>query len=840
MVGAGVVIREVFAHGGIMEPITNQIRQVIRRLIRAPLFTVVTLLTLAAGVGANTVVFSVLEGVLLKPLPYPRPNELVGVWHTAQGFNIKDLNMSPANYFVYREQGQTFQDIGIYQSDSVSVTGTAEPERVIALNVTDEILPLLSVTPQLGRLFTREDTQPGVPKTAILMYGFWRRKYGSDPAIIGKSIMVDAESVRIIGVLPERFRFLDYDDLAILQTFKFDRSKMHLGNYSYEGLARLKPGVTMAGANADVARMLPIVMNAFPVPPGFSLKLLNDAHMGPNVRPLKQDVVGDIGGVLWVLMGSIGMVLLIACANVANLMLVRVEGRRQELAVRAALGASRGRIAGELMVESILLGLLGGVLGLGLAYTALRVLIKMAPAGLPRINDIGIDGNVLLFTLLVALVASALFGAIPIFKYAGSRLSTGIREGGRANSQSREQHRTRNGLVVVQVALALVLLICSGLMIRTFRALTQVNPGFTGAAELQTFRISIPEAQVKDDEPVTRMEEAILRKIEAIPGVTSAGISNGIPMSSDHWMDPIFVENLTYIEGQLPPLRRFRFVSPGALATLGVPLVAGRDFTWAETYKRLPVAIVSENIAREYWKEPAAALGHRIRVSSTDDWREIVGVVGDVYDDGVSQKPVATAYWPLLSARFESEESRSTRYVAFLVRSARTGSESFGKDLREAVWSINPNLPLSGVHSMDYFYKRSLSRTSFTLVMLGVAGSMALLLGVVGIYGVTAYSVSQRTREIGIRMALGAQTGSLTGMFVRHGLSLTGIGMVAGLAVAIGAVRLMSSLLFKVSPADPVTYATVCASLVATTALASYLPSRRTATVDPVEALRAE
>jgi predicted permease len=823
-----------------MGSIGSQVRQVVRRLARAPMFTAITLITLAAGVGANTVVFSVLEGVLLKPLPYPRPNELVGVWHTAPGFNIKDLNMSPANYFVYKEQGQTFQAIGIYQGDAVSVTGTAEPERLNAVDVTEEVLPLLGVTPELGRLFNQQDCQPSAPKTAILTHGLWRRKYGSDPAIIGKNIVADGDSVQIIGVLPEGFRFLGYDDLALLQTLKFDRNKTQLGNYSYEGLARLKPGVSMAQANADVARMLPLVLSAFPPPPGFSLKLLEDVHMGPNVRPLEQDVVGDIGGVLWVLMGSIGMVLLIACANVANLMLVRVEGRRQELGVRAALGASRGRIASELMTESVALGLLGGILGLALAYAALRALVKMAPAGLPRINDIGIDGPVLLFTLVLALGASALFGCIPIFKYAGAQLSTGIREGGRANTQSREQHRTRNGLVVVQVALALVLLICSGLMIRTFRAMTHVQPGFTGPAELQTFRISIPEAQVKEDEAVTRMEEAILRKVEAIPGVESAGISNGIPMADFRWMDPVFVENLSYIEGQMPPLRRFRFVSPGALATLGVPLLAGRDFTWAETYKKLPVAMVSESIAREYWKEPAAALGHRIRVGSGDDWREIVGVMGDVYEDGVSKKPAATAYWPLLLDHFEGQAIRSMRYVVFIVRSSRTGSESFGKDLREAVWSVNPNLPLSEVHSMDYFYRRSMSRTSFTLVMLGVAGSMALLLGLVGIYGVTAYSVSQRTREIGIRMALGAQTGSLTGMFVRHGLLLTGIGVAVGLGVAIVAVRLMSSLLFKVSPADPITYAAVCVGLIVTTALASYLPSRRAATVDPVEALRAE
>ncbi len=823
-----------------MEPLSNQLRQAVRRLVRAPMFTAITLITLAAGIGGNTVVFSVLEGVLLKPLPYPHPDNLVGLWHTAPGLNLKEVNMSPSNYFTYREQGQTFQDVGIYQGDSVSITGTAEPEQVPAMDVTDGTLPLLGISPILGRLFWHEDDLPGAAQTAILTYGYWQRKFGGDPAVVGKTIIADGSSREIIGVMPRKFRFLDRDDVAILFPMQLDRGKTTLGDFSYDGLARLKPGVTMAQANADVARMLPMVLTTFQVPTGFSLKLFEDAHIGPNVRPLKQDVVGDIGSVLWVLMGSIGMVLLIACANVANLLLVRIEGRRQELAVRAALGASRGRIAGELLLESVVLGLLGSVLGLGFAYTSLRVLITLAPANLPRLNEIGIDGPVLLFTFVVALFASVLFGCIPIFKYAGARLSTGIREGGRANSQSREQHRTRSGLVVVQVALALVLLVCSGLMIRTFRALTQVQPGFTDPAALQTFRISIPETQVKEHEPVVRMEEAILHKLEAVPGVSSVAISSTVPMIGYGQHDPVFVENRTYAEGQFPPLRRFKYVSPGLIATFGTRLIAGRDFNWGETYKRVPIAMISEGLAREYWPDPAAALGHRIRVGTTDDWHEIVGVVGDVYDDGVNEKPSAAVYWPLIVNNFEGMPVRVRREVAFVVRTSRAGSESLMKDVRPAVWSINPNLPLAEVHTLDYYYKKSLARTSFTLVMLGVAGSMALLLGVVGIYGTIAYSVSQRTREIGIRMALGAQHQALTGMFVRHGLWLAGIGVATGCVVAVVVMRLMSSLLFKVSPADPVTYAAVCAGLIATTALASYLPSRRAAAVDPVEALRAE
>jgi predicted permease len=615
-----------------------------------------------------------------------------------------------------------------------------------------------------------------------------------------------------------------------------------LGDFSYRALARLKPGVTMAQASADVARMLPIVSRSFPPPEGFSTQLFENAHIGPNLRSLKQEVIGDVGNVLWVLMGSIAMVLLIACANVANLLLVRVEGRRQELAIRTAMGAGRGRIAGDLLFESVLLGLMGSVLGLALAYGALRILVAMAPTGIPRIHEIGIDVPVLLFTFAITLLSSLLFGSIPIFKYAGARLNATLREGGRSLSQSREQHRARNVLVVVQVALALVLLICSGLMIRTFRALMHVPPGFVGADAVQTFRFFVPEAQIPDTEAerVVRMEEEILNKLAAIPGVSSVGFSSSLPMDGEDSNDLLFAQDRSYAEGDIPPIRRFKFISPGFFATLGTPLIAGRDLTWSDIYQKIPVALVSENFAREYWHDANNALGKRIRPASTDDWREIIGVVADVHDDGVNQDAPTSVYWPVMMDRFEGQKQSLRRDIAFTVRSPRAGSEAFLKEVREAVWSVNPNVPLSSVHTLGHFYTESMARTSFTLVMLAVAGGMALLLGIVGIYGVIAYSVSQRTREIGIRMALGAQRQTLISMFVRHGLLLTGVGIACGLVASFAVMRLMSSLLFNVSPLDPVTYAAVTVGVVITAYLACYLPSRRAATIDPVDALRAE
>ncbi len=805
------------------------------------MFTLITLVTLAAGVGATVAVFSVLEGVLLKPLPYPHPGQLVGVWQSAPGLNLDEVNMAPANYFIYREQNRAFEDVGIYQGDSVSVTGHGSPEQVPAVDVTDGVFPILGIAPMLGRTFTRADDLPKAPLTVVISYGYWQRHFAGDRSVIGRSIDVDSTPRQIIGVMPQRFTFLNWAiEPAIFLPMQLDRGKTTLGQFSYEGVARLKPGQTLDSANADVARMLPIVWTSFPTPPGFSIDLFKKARMAPKVRPLMRDVVGDIGQLLWILMGSIGIVLLIACANVANLMLVRAEGRHQELAICSALGASRWQISREFLLESIVIGVLGSAMGLGLAYGALRLLIAIAPGSLPRLEDIGIDLPVLVFTVLVALVCSLLFGSIPALRYARARMGTGLREGGRSLSQGRERHRTRNILVVVQVSLAFVLLICSGLMIRTFRAMTHVDAGYDTTAPIQTLRINIPDAEVADSSQVMHMEESMLHNMAAVPSVTSVAIANSVPMDGAQWTDLVFAEDHNKADGSFPPLRRFKFVSPGFFSTQGIPFVAGRDYTWDETYRKLPVAIISANFAREFWGTPQNALGKRIRASNKDDWREIVGVVGDVRSQGIAQDAPKTVYWPLLVTHFEGDQFSVNRYVLFVVRSSRAGSESLISELRRAVWSVDSNLPVSEIRTGQYYYEQSINRTSFTLVMIGVAAGLALLLGLVGLYGVIAYSASQRRREIGIRIAVGAQRGDITGMFVRQGLLLAGCGIVCGLAVALGVTRLLRSLLFQVSPLDPLTYISACVALCAAAVLASYLPSRRTASVDPVEALRAE
>lgn len=820
----------------------SALKHVFRRLASAPTFSMIALATLALGIGANTAIFSVINGVLIKPLPFPHSESLIGLWHTAPGITglSGKINMCPTMYFTYREQNRSFEQMGVWNGGGGSVTGIGEPEQVRALFVTYGTLDTLAVQPILGRWFSQADDTPGTAETVMLAYGYWQRRFGGDKAVLGRTITVDSKARSVIGVMPADFRFQNINADLILP-MRFDRGKVFLGNFSYQGVARLKPGVTMEQANADVGRMLGIWLNGWPLPPGFSRTLFEEAHFGASLQPLKQDVVGDIGPTLWVLMGTLGMVLLIACANVANLLLVRAEGRQHEMAIRAALGAGWGRIAREMLLESLTLGVLGGVLGLGLAYAAIRILIAKGPETLPRLNEIGIDPLVLAFATAVSLLSGMLFGLIPVFKYAGPRVAMTLRGVGRTFSQGRERHRARNMLVVAQVGLALLLLIGSGLMIRTFAALRGINPGFQHSEQLQIFRVSIPDDTVKDPERVMRMQNEMLDKLAAIPGVTSVALASGAPLENFNSNDVLDAEDKNYnAQGKVPPVRRYRFVTPGFFKTTGTPLIAGRDFEWADLFQKGRVAIVSENLAKEWWGDPRAALGKHIREGPKDDWREVVGVVGDVYDNGMQEKPPSFAYWPAMMDNFWGDKVFVSRGGAFIVRTTRAGTEGLMTEARRAIWSVNGNLPVFLVRTIKDLYDQSMARASFTLVLLGIAGAMALLLGVVGIYGVIAYAVSQRTREIGIRMALGAQPAGLQGMFVRNGLLLAAIGAAMGLAAAVGVTRLMSSLLFGVTALDPITYGAVAAVVIAAAALASYVPARRATAIDPVEALRTE
>jgi putative ABC transport system permease protein len=814
-------------------------RYVFRRLSATPLFSGITLFTIAIAISANTAIFSVVNGVLLRPLPYPEPERLVGVWQTAPGLNIPDLNASPSTYFTYRADKQAFTDIGIWQGDTLSVVGMGEPEQVPALDVSDGVLPLLGVRPALGRIFTHTDDLPGSPKTALLSYGYWQRRFGGDHTVLGRRLQMDGEPREIIGMLPRDFRFLDRN-ADILVPLQLNERESFIGDFSYQALARLKPGVSLAQANADVARMLPIMVRKFRPAPGMNLEMLASARLGPNVRPLKQDVVGNVGPVLWILLGTVGVVLLIACANVANLLLVRTEGRQHELTICAALGASRWEMARPILLESVTLGLLGGAGGLALGYGAVHLLVALAPSHLPRLQEISIDSNVLAFTFFLSLLAGLLFGLIPVLKYTTPQLGMSLREGGRALSESRQRHRARNVLVVTQVALALVLLISSGLMIRSLQALKRVQPGFTQPEQIQTLRVYIPEAEAKDPVRVVRLWSEFVQRIAALPGVTAVGLSNSITMDGHTDNDPIFVEGLVNVETKIPPLRRFKFIGPGYFGAMGNPLLAGRDLTWTDSLEKRQVVVVSESFAREYWGRPSAALGKRIHETPKAPWREIVGVVGDERDDGPDQKASSLVYWPLLIDHLWGQENSVRRSLSFAIRSPRTGSSAFLDEIRKAIWSVNRNLPVAEVRTVREIYDRSMARTSFTLLMLALAGGMALLLGMVGIYGVISYAVALRTREIGIRMALGAQHRAVRRLFVQQALVLTSIGLAIGLVMALAETRLMSSLLFEVRPMDPITYGAVVILLAAAAWMASYWPARRATTVDPAEALRTQ
>jgi putative ABC transport system permease protein len=817
----------------------SRISRITRRLLRTPLFSIVAILTLAVGIGANTAIFSVVNGVLLKPLPFHEPERLVGVWHTAPGINIPVLNQGPTNYFVYRDESQTFEDIALWQGAAVSVTGTGEPERIQGLRVTDGTLDILRVQPALGRDFALEDDQPGAPDRVLLAHAYWERKFGGDPNAVGRTLMIDGRAYEILGVLPAGFRFLDRNPQVLLP-MRFNRAEVHVGNFSYRGIARLKPGVSIEQANADIARMIPMTVERFRLPPGFSRQMFDDAKLGPLVRPLAEDVIGDIGQMLWILLGTVGLVLLIACANVANLFLVRAEGRQQELAIHAALGASWRRMTWELLSESLTLAVLGGAAGLGLAYAGIQALGAVAPDGLPRIEEIAIDPSVLLFTAVISVVAGLLFGLLPVLKFARPQVANALKEGGRLSSAGRARHRARNTLVVVEIALAVVLLVASGLMIRTFQALRQVDPGFSRPEEVLTARVSIPESLVADPVETARMHEQIAARIAQVPGVTSVGISSSITMDGNDSNDPIFVEDFPTPEGRIPPMRRYKWIGPGYFETMGNRILAGRVLEWNDSYTKAPVAVVTENLAREYWKDPAQALGRRIRSGPTSPWRTIVGVVGDARDDGVARPAPAIVYWPAVVDHLWAEGTTVSRSMAFAIRSERSGSPTLLKEIQQAVWSVNPNLPVANPQTLAEIQAETMAQTSFALVMLSIAAGVALLLGVVGIYGVISYIATQRTREIGIRMALGAAQRDVSSLFLRHGLVLSAVGIALGLAGAAALTRLMASMLYGVSALDWVTYVAVAAGLGATALLASYLPAARAARVDPSVALRFE
>ena len=828
-----------------LESLLVDMKHVCRRLGRSPGFAITVVLTLAIGIGANTAVFSVLNSVLIRPLPYPDPQQLVSLHLNAPGApglaEFRDeLRLSASMYLTFAAHNRAFQSVGVWLPGTASITGISQPEQVNTALITDGILQTLNVPAAAGQWLTAKDQHPRGAQRVMLSYGYWQRRFGGDPSVVGRTISVDSQPREIAGIMPRGFKVVNYD-FDLMVPLAFDPVKQPLAGFAYRGIARLRPGVAIAQADADVARLLNVWMDSWTNGPGSDPHFYLTWKITPALLSLKEQMVGSVGNLLWVVMATIGVVMLIACTNVANLMLVRADARQQELAVRSALGAGRWRIARELLMESVTLGILGGAVGVGAAYAGLRLLTAIGPENLPRLSEISLDARSIAFTLILSLISGLLFGSVPALRYSPSRQSVPLLGAMRTASVSRERQRGRNLLVIAQVAMALILLISAVLMIRTFNAMRNVDPGFSDPVSLQVMRISIPETLVRDPQEVTRVQNNILDKLAAIPGVASSGFAASVPMSgAEPAWNEISIEGKNYA-GEEPPLRLFNYVSPGYFHTAGTRIVAGRDFAWTDIYGLRPVGILSESLARELWGSPNAAIGKRFREFPSMPWYEVVGVVQDVRENGVDQISPATVYWPSMMRDLYGPGSfDARRTVYFAMRSNRAGTQALINEMQEAVSSVNSNLPAASISTMQDIYSQSMARTSFTLVMLAIAGTMALALGILGIYGVISYAVSQRTREIGIRMALGAKKSELVWMFVRSALVLTGIGTVVGLGAAAGLMRLMRTLLFGVSPLDPVTFLAVPVVLAVAAMLASYLPARRTAAVDPVEALRAE
>ena len=801
------------------ESVLRDTRHAFRMIRLNPAFSAAAILTLALGIGANTAMFSVFSAVLIRPLPYPDSEALVGVSNrmVSHGQVFEDAGLSPAMYAACRENARGFESFGVWTVGAATVTGLGDPEQLVTVKVTQGVLPALGIQARIGRWFSSTDDSPGTPETAILSYGYWQRKFGGDPQAIGRTVLVDFIPRQIIGVMPPGFRVARVSpDILLPQRFPATGLPEE---FSYAGIARLKPGVTVALANQDVARVWKALSETPAV--GRTIEVL---QIQPNLRPLKKDVVGDISPVLTLLMGALGLVLLLVCANVANLVLVRAQSRQQEFAIRAALGAGWGRIAREMLIESQTLGVLGGTLGLVLAYVGLRVLVTHGPANLPRLAEVSLDGRALTFVLGCSVGSSLLFGLAAVLRCG----RPGRLQIARGSTRAARQLRAQNALVMMQVALAFVLLVGSGLMIRSFFALRAVRPGFTHPERIQTVRISIPEALVPKPEQVIRIQSEILGRLSAIPGVTAVGFGNGLPLEPEyHNGIPIAVEGKTP-PGQLPPNRAFRSMSPGLLAALGTRLLAGRDFTWEDVFGRRPVALVSENMARENWGDPASALGKRIQFGGA--WNEVVGVAESVHADGVNLAAPATVYAHIGGGRS----------MTFAIRSERTGTQGFIREIAAQIHALNPNLPLARVRTLNDVYSLSMAQTSFALVLLAIAGAMALTLAIVGVYGVLAYAVARRSHEVGIRLALGAEPKAVKWLFVRRGLALNCIGGIIGLALALGLSRWIASLLFGLTPLDPLTYAAAGGLIALAATAASYVPARQAASMDPMETLRSE
>jgi len=816
-----------------MNAIQHSLGYAFRSLARTPGFTLTTLLTLAVAIGASTAIFSVVNGVLLKPLPFPDSDRLVSLTHRMQLTGAAGLPASPAIYFTYRDNNRTFESVALWVDGTATITGAGRPEQLRTLFVTHEFLDALGVRPILGRSFAEAEDQEGGESTVILSYPFWQRNYGGAEDVLGQRLVVDGTPRTVIGVLPRDFRF-SRQTAELLARMQPARARAVSGPLGENGIARLKPGVTLAEASADVERMIPILLATFPLVPNFTA--FWSGRLAPDLQPLKQAFVRDLDDVLRVLMGTVGLLLLIACANIANLMLVRTQARAHDLAVRTALGATRAAIARILLLESLALGLVGGALGLVLAAAALPALLGLAARDLPAVLPISIDPTVLAFTLSISLGSGAFFGVIPALKYAAPQVAAALAGAARSVGAARERQRATDGLVVAQVAIALVLLVGSGLMIRTYASLQAVDAGFEDPQHLLTVDIGVPSTIAPGLDGLIRMQRELQDRLAELGGVEAAAYASRLPLEGFAPGVSVFAEDERLGAGESPANRPYRFVSPGFFAALGTPLRAGRAFEWRDVDEQRQVAVVSEKLARAIWGGADAALGKHVRVVPNEPWREIVGVVGDVHQTSLDRPAEETVYVP--------QNPRLTYWIgrnaSFVVRSARVGTAGFLEDVQRAVSAVDRDLALARVGTMEDAYRQNLARRSLTLALLTITATMAFALGLLGIYAVISHRLAQRTREIGVRIALGAGDGQIQRMLLGRVLLLVAVGVALGLGGAAALTRFMTSMLFGVTALDAPTFAAVTAALVGAALLAGYLPARRVTRIDPMQALRTD
>ncbi|HUQ79837.1 MAG TPA: ABC transporter permease [Gemmatimonadaceae bacterium] len=824
--------------GNGFENTVKDVRYAVRALRRNPGFTSVAILTLALGIGANTALFSVVNGVLLRPLPYSESDRLVSirnVWGENRDPLAARRSISPAEYFDYRDRLTAFEAFGVYALASVSLTGDGEPERLSAAAMTASIFPTLRVTPALGRVFAESEDVPGV-NVAMLGHGLWQRRFAGSRDVIGRSILINGEATTVVGVMPEGFRLPEQlsetSPAELFVPLGMSRDSVTIrGSHFLSGIARLKRGLTPAQGSADVAA----VARRFPVeyPSDYPAKMNFEA----GALPLLDSVVGQVRPTLVVLLGAVGFVLLIACANVASLLLSRTESRRREMAVRTALGAARGRLLRQLLVESVVLSLTGGVVGVALASVGTRLLVALRPPNIPRLDDVGVDLRVLLFALAASSIVGVLFGLLPAIHATRLDVQTMLREGGRGNSAGGRQG-ARRALVIAEVAIALVLLVGAGLITRSFVQLMSVDPGYR-VDHVLTVPIDLPGARYPDANRVITFYRELGRRVGALPGVTAAGGVAGVPLVASRGDLSIDIEGRPVAPGEQKRRADWQVVTPGYFKAIGMRLVRGRAIEETDLENAPGVVVINETLAKKYWPNDDP-IGKRFKLGggAGPGMVSIIGVVADVRQSSLSATPDPEMYLAHTQFRFWG----GGRILSSLYLVLRTSGDpsAMSRVVRGEISALDRQLPVGEFRTMEDVRGESVSQPRFLMFLFSTFSVVALAIAVIGIYGVIAYGVAQRRKEIGIRVALGARPSSVAGMIVKQGIGLAVAGIVVGLALAFALTRFLAGFLFAVTPTDPITLVTVVLSLGAAALLASFIPARRATRTDPVEVLRAD